>query len=58
MRYDDIDFEFENLMGGGVVGNTLNVVINVVGEEIVRQQKIKLIEEFKKKFPELISDYL
>ena len=45
-------------MGGGVVGNTLNVVINVVGEEIVRQQKIKLIEEFKKKFPELVSDFL
>ena len=27
VKYDDIDFEFQNLMGGGLMGNTLNLVI-------------------------------
>ena len=58
VKYDDIDFEFQNLMGGGLMGNTLNLVINVVGEEIVKTQKSKLVELMKENFHEIISNYL
>ena len=45
-------------MGGGVLGNTLNLVINIIGEEIVKTQKNKLMELMTENFHKIISDYL
>ena len=58
IKYDDIDFEFENLMGGGLVGNALTLIINVVGEEIVHRQKSKLVFLMKDNFHKIMSEYL
>ena len=58
VRYDDIDFDFKNLMGGGVIGSTLNVIIDVIGEEIVKKQKGELTGRMKEAFHEILSLYL
>ena len=48
--YKELDFKFQNLMGGGVVGSTVNIVINAVGEAIVENQRKQLIMLFKTEF--------
>ena len=58
VRYDDIDFDFKNLMGGGVIGSTINVIINVIGEEIVKKQKGEMTGLMKQAFHDILSDYL
>lgn len=58
VRYDDINFEFQNLMGGGIVGSTINVIINVLGEEIVKTQKGHIIDILKNAFHEILTKYL
>ena len=55
VRYDDLDFEFQNLMGGGVVGSTINVIINVLGEEIVKTQKHQIIDALRKGFHSVLT---
>jgi hypothetical protein len=58
VRYDDINFEFQNLMGGGIVGSTINMVINVIGEEIVHNQKGQIVDLVKKGFHQTLSRFL
>ena len=58
VRYDDIDFDFKNLMGGGVIGSTINVIINVIGEEIVKKQKGEMTGLMREAFHDILSDYL
>ena len=45
-------------MGGGLVGNALNLIINVVGEEIVKRQKSKLVFLMKDNFHKIMTEYL
>ena len=42
LRYDDIDFEFNNL---GSIGNT---AMNVIGPTLLQEQEAVLVEEFRK----------
>ena len=58
VRYDDIDFDFKNLMGGGIIGNTINVIINVIGEEIIKTQKGEMTGMMKDVFHDIMSQYL
>ena len=58
VRYDDIDFDFKNLMGGGIIGNTINVIINVIGEEIIKTQKGEMSGMMKDVFHDIMSQYL
>ena len=58
VRYDDIDFDFKNLMGGGIIGNTINVIINVIGEEIIKTQKGEMSNLMKNAFHDIMSEYL
>ena len=58
VRYADLDFEFKNLMGGGIVGSTINVIINVLGEEIVKTQKGHLIDILRGSFHTILAKYL
>ena len=58
VRYSDLNFEFKNLMGGGVVGSTINVIINVLGEEIVKTQKGHLIDILRGSFHTILAKYL
>ena len=58
VRYSDLDFEFKNLMGGGVVGSTINVIINVLGEEIVKTQKGHIIDLLRGGFHTVLAKYL
>ena len=58
VRYDDLHFKFENLLGGGIIGNTLNIIINVLGEEIVKTQKGEITNALKKAFHDILSKYL
>ena len=55
VRYADLDFEFQNLMGGGVVGSTINVIINVLGEEIVKTQKHQIIDALRNGFHSVLT---
>ena len=58
VRYNDLDFEFQNLMGGGVVGSTINVIINVLGEEIVKTQKHQIIDALRNGFHSVLTQFL
>ena len=58
VRYDDLHFKFENLLGGGIIGNTLNIIINVLGEEIVKTQKGEITNALKKAFHDILSKFL
>jgi len=58
VRYNDLDFEFQNLMGGGVVGSTINVIINVLGEEIVKTQKHQIIDALRSGFHSVLTKFL
>ena len=58
VRYNDLDFEFQNLMGGGVVGSTINVIINVLGEEIVKTQKHQIIDALRSGFHSVLTQFL
>ena len=55
VRYDDIDFDFKNIMGGGIIGNTINVIINVIGEEIIKTQKGEMSNLMKDAFHDIIN---
>ena len=56
INYEQVKFDFENLMGGGVIGNTANTVINSVGEAIVENQRSKIIANVKQVFRDQISN--
>ena len=56
--YKDLDFQFENLMGGGVVGSTVNLVINAMGEAIIESQRQMLIDILKEQFHNFIEYWL
>ena len=58
VRYDDLNFEFKNLMGGGIIGTTLNVIINALGEEIVKTQKGQITSVLSKAFHDILDRYL
>ena len=58
MTYDSVDFKFENLMGGGIVGSTANLVINAMGEAIIEAQKNEMIEFLRKKWHNVIQSHL
>lgn len=36
--YKAVKFGFENLLGGGAIGDTANAAVNAVGEAVVRAQ--------------------
>ena len=42
LKYDEIDFEFNNL---GSIGNT---AMNVIGPTLLKEQEAVLVEEFRK----------
>ena len=56
--YDDIDFDFQNLMGGGIIGNTMNMIINILGEKIIKTNKNLLVEKVTAEFNKIMSKYL
>ena len=58
LTYDDVNFEFENLMGGGVVGSAANMVINVVGNSIIEAEKKQLLTYVRKTFHQALTDLL
>ena len=58
MVYDNVDFQFQNMMGGGVVGSTINLVINAMGGAIVESQKLELIKSLRDTFKNIISHHL
>ena len=55
VAYKELDFKFENLMGGGIVGSTVNLVINAMGEAIIESQRKMLIELITTKFHEIVD---
>ena len=58
VAYKELDFKFENLMGGGIVGSTVNLVINAMGEAIIESQRKMLIELITNKFHEIVDTLL
>lgn len=58
VAYKELDFKFENLMGGGIVGSTVNLVINAMGEAIIESQRKMLIEILEKQFHRLVDSWL
>merc|ERR1712142_317306 len=58
MTYDDVDFDFDDLMGGGVVGSTANMVINVMGEAIVESQKNLVISYARQVYHKIFTSLL
>jgi len=58
MTYDDVDFDFDDLMGGGVVGSTANMVINVMGEAIVESQKNLVISYARQVYHKILTSLL
>ena len=56
--YRELDFQFQNLMGGGIVGSTVNLVINAMGEAIIESQRQMLITVLKNYFHSYIVSLL
>ncbi len=56
--YTDVKFNFQNLMGGGVVGSAANMVINTMGEAIVDSQKNRIANLLKITFREQVSQFI
>jgi len=56
--YKELDFKFDNLMGGGIVGSTINLVINAMGEGIIESQRQMLISVLKNQFHNYVASYL
>ena len=56
--YRELDFQFRNLMGGGIVGSTVNLVINAIGEAIIESQRQMLITALKNYFHSYIVSLL
>ncbi len=46
--------DFKNLMGGGVVGSTANMVINAVGDAIIDSQRNEIITLVKQTLKDLV----
>ena len=55
--YKALDFKFENLMGGGIVGSTVNMVINAMGEGIIESQRQMLIKALKTQFHQYVESW-
>lgn len=58
VAYKELDFKFENLMGGGMVGSTVNLVINAMGEAIIESQRQMLISMLKNQFHAFVDSWL
>ena len=56
--YKELDFKFENLMGGGIVGSTVNLVINAMGEAIIESQRQMLITVLKNEYHNYVDSWL
>jgi len=56
--YKELDFKFENLMGGGMIGSTVNMVINAMGEGIIESQRQMLITVLKQQFHNYVESWL
>ena len=56
--YKELDFKFENLMGGGMIGSTVNMVINAMGEGIIESQRQMLITVLKNQFHSYVENWL
>lgn len=56
--YKELDFKFDNLMGGGIVGSTVNLVINAMGEGIIESQRQMLISILKNQFHNYMMSWL
>ena len=56
--YKALDFKFENLMGGGIVGSTVNLVINAMGEGIIESQRQMLINVLQDHFHKYVESWL
>jgi hypothetical protein len=54
----DVHFDFQNLMGGGVMGSAANLVINAVGEAIIDSQRQLIISLMKTRFKEEVSRFM
>jgi len=56
--YSEVRFNFENLMGGGVVGSAANMVINTMGEAIVDAQKKQIADLMRRTFKEQVEAFI
>ncbi len=51
-------FDFQDLMGGGLMGQTLNLIINFMGGVVIDQQKSFIHSKVAEVFHDTMSDYL
>jgi hypothetical protein len=56
--YKNVNFDFQNLMGGGVVGSAANLVINAMGEAILDSQRQHIVTLMKTRFKEEVSKFM
>lgn len=53
--YDNIHFDFQNLMGGGIIGASANAAINVMGDAIIQNEKTLIIKILKENYHAIIE---
>jgi len=58
ITYADTHFHFANLMGGGSIGSTVNVIINQFGLAFVEAQKTAILQSIKSIYRDVASDIL
>ena len=58
MTFADTHFNFANLMGGGTIGSTVNVIINQFGLAFVEAQKTAILHSIKSIYRDVASDIL
>ena len=59
MNNEELEVELENLLGGGLIGNMANKIVNLIGDDFLQSHKDILSrtvrEKFKEKFDHLIN---
>ncbi len=56
LHYEDIEFNFSGLNGGGLVTSTLNTAIDIMGKSIVNSQKKAVTAKIAEIYHTIISD--
>lgn len=59
MNNEELDVELENLLGGGLIGNMANKIVNLIGDNFLQSHKDILSravrDKFREKFDQLIN---
>ena len=58
MKNDKLTVDLENLLGGGLIGNMANKIVNLIGDGFLQSHKDILSKTVKEKFKEKLEQLI